>query len=119
MADTQRNVKQPWTLDADGDYLCGNIGSHGDGVMTIHLVKTSYDGSITVKARATGSGAPWAAISYVKRHLNGSVADDSTVSTAITDTSIIQIRNAGGMDICLTGASRNTGSMAVTVNKAQ
>lgn len=110
---------KPFSINADGDYEIGNIGSGRVGIVTIDFVKVaSFDGNITLKGRATGSGAAYAAVPYAKLHLNTATGDGSQASTAITDRSVIQV-DGSGMDFCLTCASRTTGSMTVTVNKAQ
>jgi hypothetical protein len=119
MTTVARKQSKPFTINTNEDYELGGLGSGRTGKMSIHLLKVaSFDGTITVKARGTGSGAAYAAIPYTKKHLNGAVADDTKVSTGITDTSIIEV-DCAGLDICLTCASRTVDSMSVTVNKCQ
>lgn len=65
-----------------------------------HIVCTGATVSIVVKGRAKGSNKTYVAIPYKKRFLNGAVADDSFVSAAITDTSIVEV-NSAGLDLAL------------------
>jgi hypothetical protein len=90
------------------------LPANGAGLSTrlVHLVSSSFSGSITVKGRARGTTVAYVAIPYKKRYLNGAVGDDSFVSTAITDTSIIEI-NGAGLDLQLDCTSYTSGSMDV------
>lgn len=99
------------TINSADNYQIFNAGgSGGGGVWTIQLDSSSFDGSITVKARALGATA-YLAIDYTPRHLNGSASDSVAVSTAITGTSLIQIVIADGMEVSLDCTMFNSGSM--------
>lgn len=90
--------------------------AHFQGVATkvIQLTSSSFSGSVTVKGRVAGSGATPVAIPYIKRYLNGAVADDSKVSTAITTDSLIEV-DAAGIDVVLDCTAYTSGSLvAVT-----
>lgn len=111
---------RPFTIDVDGTYELGGVGRMR-GRMAIQITKVGgYDGSITVEARVAengdAAGAGYVAVPYIKRQLNGSVADDSTVSTGITDSSLI-VMDCDGQDVALVSAGRTVGSMTVKVKK--
>lgn len=104
------------TIDAAGEYVLGNVGVSG-GSWTIHLESDSFSGSITIKARATRPTGATAslteqAILYRPLFLNNAVASSTEeVSTAITNTSIIQIPVADGLDIVIDCTSLASGAM--------
>lgn len=109
-----------FTIDATGLYSLG-IGHLGfSSAINVQLVSDSFSGSITVKARNLAAGAaspsndtvPPVLIPYTKLYLNGSVADGSTVSTAITTSSLIQIPSSG-MEIVLDAGTVTSGTITV------
>lgn len=105
------------TTSGAGEYVIGNCGVSG-GSWAIHLQSSSFSGSITVKARVTKpTGASAAlteqAILYRPLFLNNAVAATTEeVSTAITNTSIIQIPVADGLDVVLDCTAFVSGSMS-------
>lgn len=117
MAILNANGAPPITINTADTYNFGDVSSGEVGVCEFHLVSSAFSGSITVKGRARGTTNAFVAIPYAKQHLNGAVADGSTVSTAITDTSIIQV-DSSGLDIALDCTSYASGSMAVTPTRA-
>lgn len=87
----------------------------GHGVVSrwrISLVSSSFVGSLTVKARAAGSTDTFRAVPYIKLHLNAAVGDASQVSTAITDSSLIEV-DSTGMDVAVDCTSYTSGTMAL------
>jgi hypothetical protein len=94
-------------------YDCGDGGTTGVSTKIFHLQSASFVGSITVKARRTGSAFTPVAVPYRKRYLNGSVGDDTFVSTAITGTSVIEV-NCAGLEILLDCTSFTSGAMNVS-----
>lgn len=112
---------------ADTFILGGGSHSHGNvASWAIHLVSSSFSGSITVSARSAhpdasdiaanmgvaGDNIAFVAVPYQKNYLNGLVADGTLVSTAITGTSVIVVP-ASGVQIALNCTSFVSGSMAV------
>lgn len=92
-----------------------NLGGPGDrsGTMTIGLLSVSFSGSITVTGRAKGQAA-FVAIPYTSLHVNGAVGTGAQVTTAITTTSLIQVRVADGMEVALL-VTYSSGAMEVVV----
>jgi hypothetical protein len=100
------------TINAADDYIL-RAPIHGNVCRwAIGLVSASFSGSITIKGRPAGSSGAFAAIPYIKLHLNGSVGDGTVVSTAITGTSLIQV-DATGLDIDVDCTSFTSGSMGL------
>lgn len=97
-----------------GLILAGGTLSANVATKVIQLVGTSPVGfSITVRGRITGTTNAFVAIPYRKRYLNGAVADDTFVSTAITSDSLIEV-NADGIDVLLDVTAATSGSFAAT-----
>jgi hypothetical protein len=103
-----------FTLNSADEYVVGGDAGQGGAFMLIQLVSTSFSGSITVKARASGSAAAEVPIPYKRRNLAGSVSDDTSVSAAITDSALIEI-NCLGLDVVLDCTAYTSGTMAVYV----
>jgi hypothetical protein len=103
MTDFQKPAGVAFTINADGDYYIGSASQ--DNVVGRWIVHISDLGSLSatiiVKGRAKGTALAPVAIPYKKRYLNGSVGDDTNVSTTITGVSIIDIDSAG-LDIAFT-----------------
>lgn len=99
MADVIKNAS-PFTIDGVNQYFIGGDSTGQVSILTIHILSNAATGSITVKGRKVGSSLTPVAIPYKSRFLNGAVAADASVSTAITGTSIIEV-NAAGLDIAL------------------
>lgn len=112
-----KTQKSPVTINSADTYNFGDAGTGVIAVTVFSLVSSSFSGSITVKARATGTSDAFSAIPYRKYLLNGSAADGSLVTTAITDTSIIEVPSTG-LDIALDCTSLVSGTMVVTVERA-
>jgi hypothetical protein len=93
-----------------------SLGDSGTGrrcTKVIQLTSSSFSGTITVKGRRSGSSATPVPIPYKSRYVNGAVGTEAYVTTAITNTSTIEV-NASGLDIILdTTAAYTSGSMAV------
>jgi hypothetical protein len=102
-----------FTVSGTDTFVIGADAGQGGAYLTLHMVATSVTGSVAINARASGSDKAFVAIPYKKRFLNGSVADDTNVSTAITGTSIIEV-NALGLDIAINAANLTGGSFAVS-----
>lgn len=110
-------LKRKFTINAANAYYLGN--AHGESVSTwmIQLVADgSWNGTVKIKARAMGDDAATDAVApvqvpYLKRYLNGSVADDSLVSSDITTTSIILVP-ASGQTIVVDCTAFVAGTMA-------
>lgn len=99
------------------------VGSGSRGLIStlaIHLVSTSFSGTIRIKSRAAGKDAaddsvPFVQVVYLARYLNGAVGTDSLVSTDISDTSIILVP-ASGQSIAVDCTTFTSGTMTVYVN---
>lgn len=109
-------VAQPrsFVINAANAYVVGE-GGEDAATMSLHLVSSSFSGSITIKAFSRNdkaSAATPVAIPYCKLYLNGSVGDASMVSTAITDSSIILVPSSG-LKIVVDCTSFTSGSMTV------
>lgn len=110
----------PFTISATGLYSLGTGHQYTNSLINVHLVSNSFSGSVTIVARNLTAAqtspnddtlAP-VAIPYTKLYLNGSVADGSTVSTAITTTSLIQVP-ASGMEILINAGTVTSGTLTV------
>lgn len=110
MADVQLNGARTFTVNAANQYILGDVGDRG-GVITIHLVSSSFSGTIGITGRLRGQSA-FVAIPYTSLHLNGAVGTGAIVSTGITGTSLIQVVVADGMDIAVNCSAFTSGSMA-------
>jgi hypothetical protein len=95
-------------ISAD-NYNVGDVGGTG-GAMTIHLVSASFNGTVSITARAKGETA-FVAIPYTSLHLNGSAGTGALVTTAITTTSLVQIVVADGMDIGINCTAYTSGAL--------
>jgi hypothetical protein len=122
MANLYRN-KRKFTITTQNTYVIGDASKTNVGTILVHLVSSSFSGSITVKSRSReqeagpdGDDLTFLAVSYLKRNLNAAVADDTLVSTAITDSSIILIP-ASGQSIALDCTSFISGTMTAYVTK--
>ena len=105
---------------ADAFYL-GDANDTWAGTLCVHLVSGTFVGSISVKGmsrtkEAADDAVTPVAINYVKVYLNGSVADQTYVNTAITDTSLILIP-ATGQQIVLDCTSFTSGTMTAYVSR--
>lgn len=104
------------TINSGDNYILGDVGPRG-GVMTIQLDSSSFSGSIVVKGRAKGAST-FRAIWYRPHFLNNSAAASTDeVQTAITNSSLIQVVIADGMEISL-DTTYTSGSMAVQATSA-
>lgn len=114
MADIQ--VTSQFTITGVNRYIVGNTSDYM-GTMTIQIDNdnTLANASIEVQARARQTSLTWMPIPYIPLNLNDTVSDGVPVSTAITDSSIIQIPICDGLDIALnvTTGSSITGSASV------
>lgn len=107
------------TINAVKQYLWPEATHGVVGRWIYHLTASSVvGGSITVKGRAAGSGNTFVPIPYRRRYLNGAVGDDTSVTTAITDTSLIDV-DATGLDICLDCTAITSGSWDVRATKVE
>lgn len=122
MANLQKTTRK-FTITTQDTYIIGDADLSFVGTIAVHLVSSSFSGTIRVKARARGKTADddtvaFVQVPYLKRFLNGSVADDSIVSADITDTSLILIP-ASGQSIALDCTTFNSGTMTAYVHKLQ
>lgn len=101
-----------FTINAQNTYITPGAHVYGVATKVVQLTSSSFVGSVTVKGRVAGSSATPVAIEYIKRYLNGVVADGSKVSTAITTDSLIEVDSAG-IDVVLDCTSFTSGSLAV------
>ena len=105
------------TVDAADNYQIGDVGPRG-GVWTIQLDSSSFSGSITIVGRAKGAST-YRQILYRPLFLNNSVAATTEeVSTAITNSSLIQVAIADGMEIGINCGSYTSGTMAYVASPA-
>jgi hypothetical protein len=103
------------TLDSVGQMALGEAIRGAAGGFLLYFKGNGFTGSITIKARPTGSGiadSAALAIPYTKRNLAGVVADDTTVSAAITGDALVSVI-ADGLDIVLDVTAVSAGSMTV------
>lgn len=100
------------TLGAADTLVLPAAASGVVGRWIVHVVSSSFSGSITVKGRLAGSGNTLVAIPYVGRYLNGAVGSDASGTAAITDTSLVDI-DATGLEVALVCTSYTSGSMDV------
>ena len=106
-------------INSADNYELGDVGPRG-GVMTIQLDSSTFDGSITVVARAKGA-TTYRQILYRPLYLNdGVAATTDEVSTALAgdNSSLIQVVVADGMEIALNCGTYSSGSMAYTATAA-
>lgn len=113
---TKQMLERTFKINSADVYVIGDVGPHG-GTITLQIDSVLFAGSITLKARATGASA-WLPIPYTKLYLNRAVGDGTIVSTAITDTSLIQVVVSEGMDLALDCGTYTSGSMLVRANLA-
>lgn len=100
-------------------YILGNASESSIGAWLIRLVSSSFSGSITVVGNDGGKAVVDDAVAFVpivyhQNYLNGSVADGTLVSTAITGESLI-IVPASGMSVGLNVTSYVSGSLIAYV----
>lgn len=101
-------------IDGVNAYILPGAAASPVSTKVIQIVGTALVGlSITVKARVAGTTATPVPISYRKRYLNGAVADETNVSTAITTDSLIEVSSAG-VDVVLDVTALTSGTAAVT-----
>jgi hypothetical protein len=105
-------VGKSFSIISQDQYITPGANGRSVATKTIQMTSASFSGSITVKGRVSGSTATPVAIPYRKRFLNGAVADDTFVSTAITTDSLIEV-NATGIDVVLDCTSYASGTMTV------
>lgn len=106
------------TIDGANTYV---LRQASEGVVSrwiVHLVSSSFSGSITVKGRLAGTDNAFVAIPYKDRYLNGAVGDDASVTTAITGTSVLDI-DSTGLDVAIDCTTFTSGSMALTAMAAE
>lgn len=103
---SDRKFELATAKNGTNNYVLGDTNNDLVGTWAIMVVNTSsLVASIAVKARIRG---PYAAtdavgfvpISYLKLYLNGAVGDNTLVTTAITDTSLIFVP-ASGLSVSL------------------
>ena len=105
------------TVDAADNYQLGDVGPRG-GAWTIQLDSSSFSGSITIVGRAKGA-TTYRQILYRPLFLNNSVAASTDeVSTAITNSSLVQVVVADGMEIGINCGSYTSGTMAYFASPA-
>ena len=107
-------------LDTTGQMSLGEAVRGLAGGFALYFKGTGFTGSITIKARPTGSGIAdnaALAIPYTRRNLGGAVSDDTVVSAALTADALVQV-NCDGLDIVL-DATVSAGSMTVYVRPFQ
>lgn len=112
MADVPSSDKNPITIDSVNNFVVGGNANGGVSTLTAHLTANAFTGSITVKGRKRGTARAFVAIPYKSRYLNGAVAADASVTTAITGTSIIEV-NSAGLDISFDCTAVSGGNVAV------
>jgi hypothetical protein len=115
-------------IDTAGVYELGDSGDNIVASFSVHVKPSTSPalngGSITVKARPKGTDAETnshnagVAVPYIKSHLNGSVGDETAVSTAITGESLIIIPATGRVPI-LDVATITAGYWDVYIDRAQ
>lgn len=118
MADVQVPAGSPFIIQSGDQFILGDSSDEGvNGGWLVQIVDdNSFSGSISVTAQslvATRSGlAVFDDIDYRGGNVNGTGADWSYVSTALTTDSIIFIP-AGGMTVALNCGTYTSGSVTV------
>lgn len=105
----------PYTIDTNDTFILktGQTDSAMPSVRAVKLTKVGgFDGSIQVVARPRKSTADFVAHPYEGQYVNGSVADGSRISTAITDTTHMLLDDTA-LEIALICTGRTTGSMTL------
>lgn len=106
-------VIKEFVIDAVNRYIIGSPSAKS-GSLLIHIDNdnTLAGASIAVEGRARGTSFGWEPIPYVRLSLAGTASDGTVVSAALTDTAIIQIPVADGLEVSLdvTTATSITGS---------
>lgn len=75
----------------------------------------TFSGSVTIKARESGTGNTLRAVPYTDLYLNGAAgANSSATTTAITTTSIIEVPS-DGLDVAFSVTSYTSGSGSLLV----
>ncbi len=102
-------------------YVLGDASKTNVGSIAVHLVPSTspaWSGTIRVKSRSreAPSTVTHKQVPYLKRYLNGAVADDTLVSADITGESIIIIP-ASGQSIALDCTTYGDGTMTAYVTK--
>jgi hypothetical protein len=100
-------------IAATDTYVLGNTGDGTVGTWVIQAVESTFVGSIIVKARLKGSAAAFVPILYKQRNLGGTVSDDTSVSTTLTDQSFLIEVNGAGLDVALDCTAYTSGSLDV------
>jgi hypothetical protein len=104
-------------LDSVGQMSLGEAVRGLAGGFALYFKGAGWTGSITIKARPTGSGIAdnaALAIPYTRRNLGGAISDDTSVVVALTADALVQV-NADGLDIVLDVTAASAGSMTVYV----
>jgi hypothetical protein len=103
------------TLDTTGQMSLGEPVRGLAGGFSLYFKGNGFTGSITIKARPTGSGIAnnaGLAIPYTRRNLAGAVSDDTTVSVALTADAVVVV-SSDGLDIILDVTAASAGTMTV------
>lgn len=110
---------QKFVISAVNTFVIGATDSAFVGTFHVHLVSSSFSGSVTVKARSAQKDAsvdsvPFVTCNYLNTYVNGAVGDQTYVNTAITTTSEILIP-ASGRQIVLDCTSYTSGTLTAYI----
>ena len=100
-------------IAATDTYILGNTGDSTVGTWVVQAVESAFVGSIVVKARLKGSAAAFVAIPYTRRNLDGTVSDDTSVTTTLTDMGFLIEVNGAGLDVALDCTAYTSGALDV------
>lgn len=101
------------TINSADTYVLGNTGDGTVGTWVVQAEESTFVGSIVIKGRKKGSAAPFLAIPYKQRNIGGTVSDDTTVTTTLTDQGFLVAIDAAGLDVALDCTAYTSGSLSV------
>lgn len=106
------------TVNAANDYT---LPPASEGVVSrwvIELISNTFVGSITIKARLAGNAQTLMAIPYIGLFVNNAVSTGLPISTAITNTSLIEV-DSTGQEVSVSCTAFTSGSMTLTARPVQ
>lgn len=99
MADVRKS-SFPFTIDGANQYIMGGDSTGQVSILVLHILSNTATGSMVVKGRKRGTAFAFVTLPYKSRFLNNAASTDGNLTTAITNTSIVEI-DAAGLDISL------------------
>lgn len=102
------------TINAVNDYYIQPMNSGVVARWVIQLVSNTWTGSATIKGRLMGTAATPVAIPYIGLFVNNAVGTGAATTTALTNTSLIEV-DASEVEVVVnvTASSANTATLSV------